>query len=88
MRLVFAGTPAVAVPSLRVLAAGPHEIVAVVTRGDAPLGRKRVFTPSPVAQAAEEVHEVCRWASWSGRFGEVRAKSVFTSWMAYSAGLV
>lgn len=55
MRLVFAGTPAVAVPSLRVLAAGPHEIVAVVTRGDAPLGRKRVLTPSPVAQAAEEL---------------------------------
>ena len=31
MRLVFAGTPAVAVPSLRALAAGPHEIAAVVT---------------------------------------------------------
>ncbi|WP_314457494.1 methionyl-tRNA formyltransferase [uncultured Microbacterium sp.] len=55
MRLVFAGTPAVAVPSLRALAAGPHEIVAVVTRGDAPLGRKRVLTPSPVAQAADEL---------------------------------
>ncbi|MCJ1707316.1 methionyl-tRNA formyltransferase [Microbacterium sp. VKM Ac-2923] len=55
MRLVFAGTPAVAVPSLRALAAGPHDIVAVVTRGDAPLGRKRVLTPSPVAQAADEL---------------------------------
>lgn len=55
MRLVFAGTPAVAVPSLRVLASGPHEIAAVVTRSDAPLGRKRVLTPSPVAQAAEEL---------------------------------
>lgn len=55
MRLVFAGTPAVAVPSLRALAAGPHEIAAVVTRSDAPLGRKRVLTPSPVAQAAEEL---------------------------------
>lgn len=55
MRLVFAGTPAVAVPSLRALAAGPHEIVAVVTRSDAPLGRKRVLTPSPVAQAAEDL---------------------------------
>lgn len=54
MRLVFAGTPAVAVPSLRALAAGPHEIAAVVTRTDAPLGRKRVLTPSPVAQAADE----------------------------------
>jgi methionyl-tRNA formyltransferase len=55
MRLVFAGTPAVAVPSLRALAAGPHEIAAVVTRSDAPLGRKRVLTPSPVAQAAGDL---------------------------------
>lgn len=52
MRLVFAGTPAAAVPSLRRLAASSHDIVAVVTRLDAPLGRKRVLTPSPVAQAA------------------------------------
>ncbi|MFG6277860.1 methionyl-tRNA formyltransferase [Microbacterium sp. 5K110] len=55
MRLVFAGTPAVAVPSLRALAEGPHEIAAVVSRTDAPLGRKRVLTPSPVAQAADEL---------------------------------
>ncbi|MDQ1113656.1 methionyl-tRNA formyltransferase [Microbacterium testaceum] len=55
MRLVYAGTPAVAVPSLRALASGPHEIAAVVTRSDAPLGRKRVLTPSPVAQAAAEL---------------------------------
>lgn len=53
MRLVFAGTPAVAVPSLAALVDGPHEVAAVVTRSDAPLGRKRVLTPSPVAQAAE-----------------------------------
>src|SRR6478752_3764004 len=53
MRLVFAGTPAVAVPSLLALAAR-HEVVAVITREDAPLGRKRVLTPSPVAAAAEE----------------------------------
>ncbi|WP_279367071.1 methionyl-tRNA formyltransferase [Microbacterium testaceum] len=55
MRLVFAGTPAVAVPSLRALAAGPHEITAVITRSDAPLGRKRLLTPSPIAQVAEEL---------------------------------
>jgi methionyl-tRNA formyltransferase len=53
MRLVFAGTPAVAVPSLAALASG-HDIAAVITREDAPLGRKRVLTPSPVAAAAEE----------------------------------
>ena len=52
MRLVFAGTPAAAVPTLRALV-GAHEIVAVVTRPDAPLGRKRVLTPSPVAAEAE-----------------------------------
>lgn len=52
MRLVFAGTPAVALPSLTALADSEHEIVAVVTREDAPLGRKRILTPSPVADAA------------------------------------
>ena len=54
MRLVFAGTPAAAVPTLRRLAA-EHDIAAVVTRPDAPLGRKRVLTPSPVAQTADEL---------------------------------
>ncbi len=53
MRLVFAGTPDVAVPSLGVLAAEGHEIVGVVTRPDAPQGRSRTLTPSPVAAAAE-----------------------------------
>jgi methionyl-tRNA formyltransferase len=52
MRLVFAGTPAVAVPALEQLAAH-HEVAAVVTRLDAPLGRKRVLTSSPVAAAAD-----------------------------------
>lgn len=53
MRIVFAGTPEVAVPSLEALVAAGHEVLAVVTRTDAPVGRKRVLTPSPVAQAAE-----------------------------------
>ncbi len=55
MRLVFAGTPAPAVPSLRTLAARGHDIRLAVTRTDAPLGRKRILTPSPVAVAAEEL---------------------------------
>jgi methionyl-tRNA formyltransferase len=55
MRLVFAGTPDAAVPSLRLLAASDHEIVAVVTRHDAPVGRKRVITPSPIGIVAEEL---------------------------------
>lgn len=53
MRIVFAGTPEFAVPSLRALALAGHDIAGVITREDAPLGRKRVLTPSPVAQAAE-----------------------------------
>ncbi|MET0975937.1 MAG: methionyl-tRNA formyltransferase [Leifsonia sp.] len=55
MKILFAGTPDVAVPSLRALHAAGNDILAVVTRDDAPLGRKRVMTPSPVAQAAEEL---------------------------------
>ena len=53
MRIVFAGTPEFAVPSLHALRAAGHEVVGVVTREDAPLGRKRVLTPSPVAVASE-----------------------------------
>lgn len=55
MKLIFAGTPEVAVPTLRALQAAGHDIAMVVTRPDAPLGRKRVLTPSPVAQAADEL---------------------------------
>ena len=55
MRVLFAGTPAVALPSLAALQAAGHDIVAVLTRPDAPLGRKRVLTPSPVAARAEEL---------------------------------
>ncbi|MCS3428560.1 methionyl-tRNA formyltransferase [Leucobacter aridicollis] len=55
MRIVFAGTPEFAVPSLRALVDAGHDVVGVVTREDAPLGRKRVLTPSPVAQAASDL---------------------------------
>ena len=55
MRLVFAGTPDAAVASLGVLAASDHDIAAVITRRDAPIGRKRVLTPSPVALAAADL---------------------------------
>lgn len=53
MRIVFAGTPEFAVPSLQALVAAGHDVVGVITRADAPLGRKRVLTPSPVAAAAD-----------------------------------
>lgn len=55
LRLVFAGTPEVAVPALDAIAASPHDLVGVVTRPDAPAGRGRKLTPSPVAQRAEEL---------------------------------
>ena len=55
MKLVFAGTPEVAVPALDALiASGRHEVAAVVTRPDAPAGRGRHLVASPVAQRAEE----------------------------------
>ncbi|MDN5893508.1 MAG: methionyl-tRNA formyltransferase [Nocardioides sp.] len=55
MRVVFAGTPEVAVPALDALAASDHELVGVVTRPDAPAGRGRRLVASPVAQRAEEL---------------------------------
>jgi methionyl-tRNA formyltransferase len=55
MRLVFAGTPEVAVRSLDAVAASPHELVGVVTRPDAPAGRGRKLVASPVARRAEEL---------------------------------
>lgn len=55
MRVVFAGTPEVALPSLRAIADSGHELVGVVTRPDAPAGRGRKLVASPVAQAAAEL---------------------------------
>lgn len=54
VRLVFAGTPAVAVPALAAVAASDHELVAVVTRPDAPAGRGRGLVRSPVGAWADE----------------------------------
>ena len=55
MRILFAGTPQVAVTSLNYLNDAGFEIAAVLTRPDAPLGRKRVMTASPVAARAAEL---------------------------------
>ncbi|WP_055472310.1 methionyl-tRNA formyltransferase, partial [Streptomyces pathocidini] len=55
MKLVFAGTPEVAVPALDALIASDrHEVAAVVTRPDAAAGRGRRLVASPVAERAEE----------------------------------
>ncbi|MEY5017288.1 MAG: hypothetical protein RL431_337 [Actinomycetota bacterium] len=50
---VFAGSPQVAVPYLEALIGSGVNVVAVLTREDAPVGRKRVITPTPVALCAE-----------------------------------
>lgn len=53
MRIAFAGTPDAAVPTLEGLVDAGHEIVAVITREDAPVGRKRRLAPSAVGARAE-----------------------------------
>jgi methionyl-tRNA formyltransferase len=55
VRLVFAGTPEVALPALRALVASGHTVAAVVTRPDAPAGRGRRLVASPVAELAAEL---------------------------------
>ena len=55
MRIVFGGTPDVAIPSLDLLVDSRHELVAVVTRPDAPSGRGKKLTASPVAQHAAKL---------------------------------
>jgi methionyl-tRNA formyltransferase len=55
VRIVFAGTPDVAIPSLDALADSRHELRAVVTRPDAPSGRGKKLTASPVAQRAADL---------------------------------
>ena len=52
MRIVFAGTPAPAVPVLRGLIESDHEVVAVLTRPPARKGRGRALSPSPVGEVA------------------------------------
>lgn len=55
MRIVFAGTPEPALASLDALLASDHQVLAVVTRPDAPSGRGRTPRPSPVASRAVEL---------------------------------
>ena len=52
MKIVFAGSPEYAVPSLKALAEGGYGVVAVITQPDRPTGRKRVLTPTPVKREA------------------------------------
>lgn len=54
MRIVFAGTPETALPTLQALLDSRHEVAAVVTRPDAAAGRGRQLRPSPVSAFAAE----------------------------------
>lgn len=55
LKLVFAGSPAAAVPSLQLLASSDHNVAAVITREDSPVGRRGILTETPVAAAASEL---------------------------------
>lgn len=54
MRVIFAGTPEVALPTLRALESSPHDVVGILTRHDAPVGRTRTLTRSPVGAWGDE----------------------------------
>ncbi len=54
MRVIFAGTPETAMPSVSALLDSRHDVVAVLTRPDAPAGRGRRLSPSPVGQLAAD----------------------------------
>ena len=54
-RVVFMGTPEIALPTLEALHAGPHEIVAVYTQPDQPSGRGKRVTESSVKRRAQEL---------------------------------
>jgi methionyl-tRNA formyltransferase len=71
LRIVFAGSPQAAVPSLEAVLASGHEVVGVLTRQDAPQGRRRVLTSTPVAEVAERAG-VRVWKS--NRLGPVTAE--------------
>ncbi len=56
MKIIFAGTPDFAVPSLQALIDSQHEIVAVYTQPDRPKGRGQQLTASPIKQLALQHH--------------------------------
>ncbi len=55
LSLVFAGSPAAAVPSLAALHSSRHRVTSVLTREDSEQGRRRTLTPTAVAHAAEDL---------------------------------
>jgi methionyl-tRNA formyltransferase len=56
LRIVFAGTPDFAVPTLRALAQSPHVLVGVLTQPDRPAGRGRALKQSAVKRLAQQLN--------------------------------
>jgi len=54
MKLIFMGTPEFAIPPLKKLIEAGHEVLAVFTQPDRPVGRKQIVTPPPVKVFAAE----------------------------------
>ena len=55
MKIIFAGTPDVALTPLNhLIQLAEHEVIAVYTQPDRPAGRGRTLTPSPVKQLAQK----------------------------------
>lgn len=73
MKIVFAGSPEYAVPSLIAL----HEkfgVAAVITQPDKPVGRKNILTPTPVKQAAEKLNiPVCDFVKIRNSVDELKS---------------
>lgn len=77
MKVIFFGTPDFAVPSLKAIFKSKHEVLAVVTQPDRPVGRKAVLTPSCVKACATELGiEVLQYENVSKEaIGQLRAFS-------------
>ena len=61
MKIIFAGTPMFAVPSLQsIYEAYGSDLIAVITQPDKPQGRKGILTPSPVKEEAERLLSCAR----------------------------
>ncbi|RZS58810.1 methionyl-tRNA formyltransferase [Microcella putealis] len=89
LRLLFAGSPAAAVPSLAALAGGPHAVEAVITRPPTPQGRKRVLTPTPVEVEAERLGlEVLHARSLTPLTDELVARQVDLGVIVAFGGLI
>lgn len=77
LRVVFAGTPEVAVPTLNALASSTHQVVGVLTRPDAPTGRGRRVQPSAIAHVA---HGLDLPVAKPAALSEPEARAVLESW--------